>query len=202
MLKKKTGILFLVSAPSGAGKTTLCKNLRMTPDFIYSISCTTRKPRQGEENGKDYYFLSEQDFEQKVRTGQFLEHATVHHYRYGTLQAPILQAIESGVDMLLDVDVQGAENVRKCGNKSVMDNLADIFILPPSLQELDRRLRHRGTETEEELKVRLETAIREMEQWNRYKYVIVSGSPEDDLKNFRMIMRAEQSLARRLTIEN
>jgi len=202
MLKKKTGILFLVSAPSGAGKTTLCKNLRMTPDFIYSISCTTRKPRQGEEDGKDYHFLSEKDFEQKVRKGEFLEHAMVHRYHYGTLKAPILQAIDSGVDMLLDVDVQGAENVRNCGNKTVVENLADIFILPPSLKELDRRLRHRATETEEEMQVRLATALREMEQWNRYKYVIVSGSPEDDLKKFRMIMRAEQSLSRRLTLEN
>lgn len=201
MLKKKTGILFLVSAPSGAGKTTLCKNLRMTPDFIYSISCTTRKPRQGEENGKDYYFLSEKEFDQKVQAGEFLEHASVHLYRYGTLRAPILKAIESGVDVLLDVDVQGAENVRNCGNKAIMENLVDIFIFPPSLEELDRRLRHRATETEAELKVRLETAIREMKQWDRYKYVIVSGSPEEDLKQFRMIKRAEQSLSRRLTLE-
>lgn len=202
MLKKKTGILFLVSAPSGAGKTTLCKNLRMTPDFIYSISCTTRKPRQGEKDGEDYHFLGESEFEAKVRSGEFLEHATVHLYRYGTLKAPILKAIDSGVDVLLDVDVQGAENVRNCGNKTIMDNLADIFILPPSLKELDRRLRHRATETEKEMKVRMDTAIREMEQWDRYKYVIVSGSPEDDLKRFRMIMRAEQSLSRRLTLEN
>jgi len=201
MLKKKTGILFLVSAPSGAGKTTLCKNLRMTPDFIYSISCTTRKPRQNEENGKDYFFLSEKEFDQKIQADEFLEHASVHLYRYGTLRAPILKAIDSGVDVLLDVDVQGAESVRGCRNKAIVDNLADIFIFPPSLKELDRRLRHRATETEEELKVRLETAIREMKQWDRYKYVIVSGSPEDDLKQFRMIMRAEQALSRRLTLE-
>ena len=174
MLRKKTGILFLVSAPSGGGKTTLCKNLRMTPDFIYSISCTTRKPRDGEEDGMDYYFLGEKDFEQKVKTGEFLEHATVHRYRYGTLKAPILKAIESGVDALLDVDVQGAESVRNCQNKAIRENLADIFILPPSMEELDRRLRKRATETEEEMKARLETARKEMEQWTRYKYVIVS----------------------------
>jgi len=202
MLKKKTGIIFLVSAPSGAGKTTLCNNLRMSRDFIYSISCTTRQPRQGEEDGVDYYFLSEKEFEQKVKAGEFLEHATVHRYRYGTLKAPILQAIESGVDALLDVDVQGAENVRNCQNKAIRDNLADIFILPPSMAELDRRLRKRATETEEEMKARLETARKEIEQWNRYKYVIVSGSMEDDLKNFRTIMRAEQSLSRRLALEN
>jgi guanylate kinase len=173
----------------------------MTPDFIYSISCTTRKPRQCEKNGEDYHFLSEKDFDQKVQAGEFLEHATVHLYRYGTLKAPILKAIEDGVDVLLDVDVQGAENVRNCGNQTIAENLADIFILPPSLKELDRRLHHRATETEQEMKVRLATAVREIEQWNRYKYVIVSGSPEDDLKQFRMIMRAEQALSKRLTLE-
>ena len=201
MLKKKTGILFLVSAPSGAGKTTLCKNLRMSPNFIYSISCTTRKIRPGEEPGKDYYFLSDQEFEEKAQAGDFLEHAKVHHYRYGTLKVGIMDALERRVDVLLDVDVQGAESVRNCGIKLINDSLVDIFIMPPSVDELARRLHVRGTETEEELQERLETARREMQQWNRYRYTIISGSMEDDLNQFRTIMRAEQSLSRRLTLE-
>lgn len=200
MLKKKTGILFLVSAPSGAGKTTLCTNLRMSPDFIYSISCTTRKPRQGEQDGKDYHFLTEKDFEHRIKNREFLEYATVHGNRYGTLKAPILEALDRGVDVLLDVDVQGADSVRKCGVPEIVNNLVDIFIMPPSVEELDARLRRRATETEDELRVRLTTAHGEMEQWNRYKYTLVSGSVEEDLKNFRTIMRAEQSRSSRLEL--
>ncbi|MBV9463991.1 MAG: guanylate kinase [Verrucomicrobiae bacterium] len=198
MLKKKAGILFLVSAPSGAGKTTLTKNLRMGKDFVYSISCTTRKPRPGEENGKDYYFLSDQEFEEKVQAGDFLEHARVHNYRYGTLKVGILNALSHRVDILMDVDIQGAESVRKCGIPEIVDNLVDIFIMPPDVEELGRRLRTRGTETEEEVNERLETARREMQQWSRYRYTMVSGSMEDDLNRFRSIVRAEQSLSRRL----
>lgn len=200
MLKRKTGIVFLVSAPSGAGKTTLCKNLRLTPDFIYSISCTTRRPRSGEEDGKDYHFLAEADFDKTIKAGEFLEHAVVHRYRYGTLKQPILDAIDAGIDVLLDVDVQGADSVRACGVAKITDNLVDVFIMPPSFKELDRRLRHRATETEEELKIRLETAKREMQQWTRYKYAIVSGSVEEDLNKFRTIMKAEQSRTNRLEL--
>ena len=104
-------------------------------------------------------------------------------------------------DVLLDVDIQGAQSVRKCGVKQITENLVDIFIMPPSPAELDRRLRHRATETEEELKIRLETARREMQHWKKYRYAIVSGSMEDDLKNFRTIMRAEQSVTKRLALE-
>src|SRR5678816_333840 len=103
----RSGILFVVSAPSGAGKTTLCDALRQTPDFVYSVSCTTRPPRAGEIEGEDYHFLSEADFMGRLQAGEFLEHAKVHNHHYGTLRKPLIANLQNGVDVLIDVDIQG-----------------------------------------------------------------------------------------------
>src|SRR5947209_13317952 len=110
----RTGILFVVSAPSGAGKTTLCDALRQTPDFVYSVSCTTRPPRAGEIEGDDYQFLSEADFLARVKGGEFLEQAKVHGHYYGTLRKPLLENLKNGVDVLIDIDTQGAAAIRNC----------------------------------------------------------------------------------------
>src|SRR5437016_8306854 len=140
------GILFVVSAPSGAGKSTLCDALRQTPDFVYSVSCTTRAPRAGEIDGENYHFLSETDFRDRVAAGEFLEHANVHGRLYGTLRDPIINNLHNGIDVLIDIDTQGAAAIRKYDDAFVRQALADVFIMPPDLEELRRRLTKRGTE--------------------------------------------------------
>src|SRR2546421_13115532 len=143
----RTGILFVVSAPSGAGKTTLCDALRQTPDFVYSVSCTTRPPRAGEIEGDDYHFLAEKDFRARIEAGEFLEHAKGHEHSYGTLRGPIVSTLKSGVDVLIDVDIQGAAAIRSFDNGTIRQALCDVFIMQPDLYELRRRLTKRGTET-------------------------------------------------------
>jgi len=194
----RRGILFVISAPSGAGKTTLVEALRQNPNLFYSVSCTTRAPRSGEINGEHYQFLSDADFHAKLEAGDFLEHAEVHGDFYGTLREPVLANLNDGVDVLIDIDTQGAATIRNCDDSIIRQALTDVFIMPPDLDELRRRLRKRGTETEEQIKRRLETATREMELWRDYRYTIISGSVEEDLQKFLQIMAAESYLSRRL----
>jgi guanylate kinase len=197
----RSGILFVISAPSGAGKTTLVEAVRKTSDLFYSVSCTTRAPRSGETDGEDYQFLSDADFRAKVGVGDFLEHAQVHGDFYGTLREPVLTNLKNGVDVLIDIDTQGAATIRNCDDPVIRQALTDVFIMPPDLDELRQRLRKRGTETEEQIKRRLETATREMELWRDYRYTIISGSVEDDLDKFRHIMATESYLSRRLRLK-
>ena len=198
---RRQGILFVISAPSGTGKTTLCENLRATPDFIYSVSCTTRPPRPGEQDGVDYHFLSREDFLQRIDRGEMLEYALVHgNNYYGTLKATVKEALDHGTDVLLDIDVQGAATIRKTDDAMVRESLVDVFIMPPTIEELEKRLRKRGTETEEQLQQRLRTGTEESKLWRLYKYTILSGSMEEDLTKFRAIMRAERYLSRRLEL--
>jgi guanylate kinase len=194
------GILFVISAPSGAGKSTLCDALRQTPDFVYSVSCTTREPRAGEIDGEDYHFLSEAEFAARATAGDFLEHARVHGKYYGTLREPIVSNLQEGVDVLIDIDTQGAAAIRAFDDGFVRQALADVFIMPPDLEELRRRLTKRGTETEEQIEVRLRTAAREMELWRDYRYTIISRSVEEDLLKFRHIMGAERYLSSRMVL--
>jgi guanylate kinase len=194
----RRGILFVVSAPSGAGKTTLVERIRRTPDLFYSVSCTTRTPRAGEIDGQDYRFLSDADFRERVAKGDFVEHAQVHGDHYGTLREPIVTNLETGNDVLIDIDTQGAAVIRNCGDPLIRDALADVFIMPPDLEELRKRLLKRGTETAQQIDSRLATAAREMEHWRDYRYTIISGSVEEDLQRFRQIMEAESYLSRRL----
>ena len=192
------GILFVVSAPSGAGKTTLVEALRQTPNLFYSVSCTTRPPRGGEIEGEDYQFLSDADFQARVRAGDFLERAQVHGDCYGTLREPVIANLKQGVDVLIDIDTQGAAAIRNCDDPFIRQALTDVFIMPPDLEELRRRLMKRGTETAQQIDSRLATAAREMELWRRYRYTIISGSVEEDLQKFRQIISAESYLSRRL----
>jgi guanylate kinase len=194
------GILFVVSAPSGAGKTTLCAALRQTPDFVYSVSCTTRAQRAGEIPGEDYDFISEQEFLTRVAAQEFLEHAKVHGDFYGTLRKPILENLKSGVDVLIDIDTQGAAAIRNYDDPFIRQALTDVFIMPPDLEELQRRLIKRGTETPQQIELRLVNAAREMELWRDYRYTIISKSVEEDLLKFRHIMGAERIASRRLIL--
>ncbi len=198
-LFRRTGILFVVSAPSGAGKTTLCRNLRQQADFIYAVSCTTRSPRPGEIVGEDYYFLSEEEFQTRIERDEFLEHAEVHGRKYGTLKETVLDHLKKGVDVLLDIDTQGAATIRSCPDPFILDALVDVFIMPPNIEELRHRLMRRGSDPEEQIAVRLRNAQREMLRWKEYKYTILSGSMEEDIAKFRAVMRAERYLSRRLT---
>lgn len=195
----RRGILFVVSAPSGAGKSTLLNALRPTADFLYSVSCTTRTPRRGEVDGKDYHFLAREDFERRIAAGDFIEHAEVHGNFYGTLRDNVLRNLEAGTDVLIDVDIQGAANIRRSGAE-ITESLADVFIMPPSMEELHRRLLKRGTESDEQMAIRLKRATVEMQAWPDYRYTIITGSVEDDVRNFTAIMRAERSLSRRMRL--
>ena len=192
------GILFVISAPSGAGKTTLVEALRQTPNLFYSVSCTTRAPRAREIDGEDYQFLSDKDFRARVEAGDFLEHAHVHGDYYGTLRKPAVTNLKNGVDVLIDIDTQGAAAIRNSDDPVIRGALSDVFIMPPDLEELRQRLLKRGTETVQQIDSRLATAAREMELWRSYRYTIISGSVEEDLQKFRQIMSAESYLSRRL----
>ena len=188
----------MLSAPSGAGKTTLVEALRKEGTLFYSVSCTTRAPRAGETDGEHYRFVSMADFHSRMEAGEFLEHAAVHGDRYGTLRAPVLANLKNGRDVLIDIDTQGAASIRNCDDATIRQALADIFIMPPEIEELRRRLAKRGTETAQQIESRLATATREMELWRDYRYTIVSGSIEEDLERVRQIMAAETHLSRRL----
>ena len=196
---RRRGILFVVSAPSGAGKSTLLNAIRPDADFVYSVSCTTRAPRPGEVDGEDYYFVPREEFTQRVAAGDFIEHADVHGQAYGTLRENVVRHLDEGVDVMIDIDVQGAAQIRTHGG-AIADSLADVFIMPPSLDELRRRLHKRGTETAEQIELRLRNAATEMEAWRDYRYTIISGSVEEDLQKFRAIMRAERYLSRRMIL--
>jgi guanylate kinase len=196
----RSGILFLISAPSGGGKSTLLKLLSENPDFTYSVSCTTRAPRPGEEDGRDYHFLSVAEFERRIAAGEFIEHAQVHGNFYGTLRRPILDSMDSGLDVMMDVDIQGAARIRADADARLQAALVDIFLMPPSLDEVRRRLLKRGTETPGQLEVRLRNAETEMAQWKNYRYTILSGTPMQDFENFRAIMQAERMRSSRMVV--
>jgi guanylate kinase len=194
----RRGVLFVLSAPSGGGKSTLLRMLEPIQDFVYSVSCTTRPPRPGEVHGRDYFFLTPEDFDRRVQVGDFLEHARVHEHRYGTLRETVMESLLAGRDVLLDVDVQGAAAIRHNADAEIKQSLVDIFLMPASVQELRRRLLKRGTESSDQLELRLRNAIVEMSEWRAYRYTVLSGSPEDDLAHFRTLMQAERMRSHRL----
>jgi len=164
------GHLFIISGPSGAGKGTLVKELlRRVPDLWVSVSATTRAPRPGEKEGIDYFFLTPGEFEARVRHGEFLEHAEVHGNRYGTLRTAVERRLSRGVDVILEIDPQGAAQVRK-----VMERSRLIFVKAPSTEELEKRIRYRGAESEEQVRTRLKTAERELAVEGMYDCVIMN----------------------------
>jgi len=194
----RLGILFLLSAPSGAGKSTLRAGLQKDRDFAYSVSCTTRPPRPGEIDGVDYHFLTREDFERKIATGKFLEHAQVHGNYYGTLKRSVLDVLHMGGDVLIDIDTQGAAMIRNSDDPEIREALVDIFLMPASLDVLSARLAKRGTETPEQIVLRLRNAEAELREWRRYRYALITASPEEDVVGFRAIMSAERSRSARL----
>ncbi|MBG87412.1 MAG: guanylate kinase [Verrucomicrobiales bacterium] len=203
--QKPSPLLLVVSAPSGAGKTTLCNRLlRSSPNVARAITCTTRDPRPGEKDGKDYYFLRAADFLKRVQAGNFLEHATVHGSSYGILKSEITSKLRAGEDVVLAVDVQGAATIRKQAmeDKRLCEALVEVFILPPSIAELRRRLQGRRSETAATLRKRLAEAKHEITQWKHYDYVILSGTKSQDFQKFKAIYEAEKLRQHRVSTPN
>ena len=177
----------VVSGPSGTGKGTVCSELlAQAEDLAYSISATTRQPRAGEVDGKNYYFMDKAEFEQKIAEGGFLEYANVYGNYYGTPLGKIEERLAKGEDILLEIDTQGALNVmKKCP-----DGLF-IFLVPPSLAELERRIRGRGSETEESLQKRMGSACKEIEDGRKYSYVVVNDTVKHAVQRILAIRTAE-----------
>lgn len=183
----RKGLLILISGPSGTGKGTVCDLLRQKhPEISYSISATTRQPRRGEQDGVNYYFYTKEKFQEMIDQGQLLEWAEVYGNFYGTPKQKVLDRLEAGEDILLEIDTQGALNVMK-----VMPEGLFIFLLPPSLEELAARLKGRGTETEESLHRRLGAAVDEIKLATKYRYVVVNDKVEDAQETIAKIIEAE-----------
>lgn len=190
-------LLIAVSAPSGGGKTTLCE--RMLAEFhqmVYSVSCTTRAPREGEVDGTDYFFITEDEFSRRVAADEFLEHANVHGHRYGTLRRFIERGFASGRDVLMDIDVQGAAQIRATLARLPPQNplrrgFVDVFIAPPSIDVLRKRLQLRGKDAEAVIERRVQQAENEMQRWPEYRYLIVNDRLDASYDALRSIVIAE-----------
>jgi guanylate kinase len=198
MTEKKQALLLVVSAPSGAGKSSLCNRLVETfPQMIYSISCTTRAPRGREQDGVHYHFLSEEEFCARIERGEFLEHALVHGNHYGTLKQNVLDALLQGLDIIMDIDVQGAQQIRQACAAMDADNVikqsfVDIFIAPPSMEELKRRLCGRATDSAEVIAKRMHNAEEEMTHQPFYQYTVVNDVFGDAVEALKKIMDEER----------
>ena len=197
--KSRSGILFLLSGPAGSGKSTLLKAaLKEFDNLEFSISCTTRLAREQEVDGKEYHFLTEDEFQSKVDNDEFLEYANVHKWNYGTLKSSVKAALEKGTDVIMDIDVQGAQKVRSCQDEIISSALVDIFITTKNIAELESRLRGRGSEDDETFELRMETASSELKEWSQYAYCIISGTQQEDFRLLSSIINSERAKVHRM----
>ncbi|MDE5946093.1 MAG: guanylate kinase [Oscillospiraceae bacterium] len=181
------GLLIVVSAPSGCGKGTILEEVLKDKNYYYSVSLTTRKPREGEIDGVNYCFVSNDDFEKLISENRMLEYAEYCNNYYGTRNDIIEEMRENGRDVILEIEVQGALNVmKKC------PDAISIFVLPPSVKELERRLRKRGTESDDVINQRLAKAIEEMNSADKYNYIVVNNALEDAIADFKAVIKAEK----------
>jgi len=186
---KRRGLMLVLSSPSGAGKTTISRRLLDTDDNLsLSISATTRPPRPGETDGRDYYFVTPERFGAMVDGGELLEHALVFGNDYGTPRAPVERALETGRDVLFDIDWQGTQQVRE----TARDDLVSVFILPPSTTELERRLHTRAQDSDAVVQARMAKAADEMSHWAEYDYIIINDDLEKSVEQVEAILTAER----------
>jgi guanylate kinase len=188
-------MLIVLSAPSGGGKTTLCQQLLTRhPEMARAITCTTRSPRAGEVDGSDYFFIDSVEFARRVQAGDFLEHARVHDHSYGTPKTEVLEKLRQGLDVLLNIDVQGAATVcsRAAADADLRGALVTVFLTPATLGELEARLRKRGTDAPAELEKRMGVARQEIAQWRHFHYLIISTSIAEDVRRMEAIIDAER----------
>jgi len=186
---KRRGLMLVLSSPSGAGKTTISRRLLETDDNLsLSISATTRSPRPGELDGKDYFFVGDDRFTEMVEQGELLEYAVVFGNNYGTPRAPVEKALEVGRDVLFDIDWQGTQQVREAAR----DDLVSVFILPPSTVELERRLHSRAQDSEEVVRARMAKAADEMSHWAEYDYIIINDDLDKSVEQVEAILTAER----------
>jgi len=194
-LPPRRGIVFILSAPSGAGKTTISRAaLKQIPELAASVSLTTRQPRENEVDGIDYHFVTEEEITQRLKQGELAEYAQVFDARYGTPRRPLDDAVASGHDILLDIDVQGAAQLRV----SYPRDAVSIFVLPPSFRDLEDRLRKRGTETEAAIERRLNRARVEAVAYPQYDYLIVNADIAESIRQLASVVSAERSRVCRL----
>lgn len=186
----RRGLLIILSSPSGAGKSTLAKRLRAwDPSVRFSVSATTRPPRPGEEHGREYYFHSRAEFEAMVAAGDMLEHAEVFGNLYGSPRGPVEEAVRAGQDVLFDIDWQGGQQIR---NSVMGKDVVSIFVLPPSIAELDRRLRTRGQDSDEVIAGRMAKSQAEISHWAEYDYILINDDLERAEEEMITILRAER----------
>ena len=189
-MSDRRGLLIILSSPSGAGKSTLARKLRdWDTSLEFSVSATTRAPRVGEEDGKDYFFTAEDDFRAMVNDGDMLEHARVFNNYYGSPKGPVQKAIDSGRDVLFDVDWQGAQQI---SNSTLKQHVLSIFILPPSIKELRRRLETRGQDAPDTIALRMEKSWDEISRWSEYDYVLVNEDLQHTEERLKNIVSAER----------
>jgi len=187
------GTALIVSGPSGVGKGTICGEINTHfPNLQFSVSCTTRSPRPGEIEGKHYYFIDKTVFEEKIAAGEFIEYAEVFGNYYGTLRSEVVNHIKNGRDVLLDIDIQGAMQIKKhATNNQLLKRCCEfIFIVPPNLQELEQRLRGRNTETEAVIQQRLAKSEHELSFWPKYDYIIINDTVEAAVARMQHIINA------------
>ena len=190
---KRLGIALIVSGPSGSGKSSISREvMKRHPEVAFSISCTTRSPRSGERNGVDYHFLSVEEFRKKIEAGEFIEYAQVHGNFYGTLKSEVEKRVTQGIDVILDIDVQGAAKVQElCRDSEIFRDAAEfVFVAPPSHAELERRLRGRGTDAEEVILKRLENSKLEISHWREYSYLLINDEFEEAVRKFDALLAA------------
>ena len=189
MLSKiNRGLVLIVSSPSGAGKTTICKKLiQDVENLSLSVSVTTRLKRQNEIDGKDYFFKSDEEFDKMVKEEKFLEHARVFGYSYGTLKSEINSKITNGINVIVDIDWQGTRQIEE----HIPDDIVKIFILPPSIKELEKRLGARATETQESFKKRMSEARKEISHYNEYDFIIINEDVQECINKIKLIINSE-----------
>ena len=187
-LKKKEGKIFVISGPSGSGKSSITREILKMPNTVFSISMTTRKIRDGEEDGVNYYFVTDEEYDKTVQENGFLEHAEIYNHKYGTPKKQALENLNNGLDVILEIEMEGALQVKSNYPDAVL-----IYVLPPSLRELRERIEARGTDSKEEIEKRLDGTIRELGYLNKYDYFVINDDFNEAINDVRAIVNAEKN---------